>query len=159
MSAIVPTFFAYPSWPALITETAEQAVANLREKSGITVVRSWRESDIAGRFIADQALNSINETSALMADITKLNFNVTYEVGFALAKAKRVVLVRHKGVSPSQPLASDVGIFDTLGYREYENAQELETIIRGVTDSSPSLRHIYPLNQNVPVYLIEARFR
>src|SRR5689334_14863208 len=99
MTAVVPAFFAYPSWPTLLTETVEQAVANLRDKSGITTVQSWRETDIAGRFVAEQVLNKITEVSALIADITQLNFNVAYEVGFALAKDKRVVLTRHKGVT------------------------------------------------------------
>ena len=159
MQPILPTFLAYPSWPHLVTETVEQAIANLRERSGVTVVQSWRETDIAGRFVADQVLNKIIDTSALIADITQLNFNVAYEVGFALAKEKKVVITRHKGVKAKPPLAADVGIFDTLGYLEYQNAQELETIIRGVTDSAPSLRNMYALNQKVPVYLIEARFR
>jgi hypothetical protein len=159
MSTIVPTFFAYPSAPDLVAETVEHAVENLRGKSGITVVQSWRETDIAGRFIAEQVLNKISEVSALMADITQLNFNVAYELGFALGKGKKVVLTRHKGIHAKHPLAADVGIFDTLGYLEYQNAAELETIIRGVTDSAPSLRNIYPLNQNAPVYLIEARLR
>jgi hypothetical protein len=156
---IVPAFFAYPAWPELVTETVEQAIANLREKSGVTAIQSWRETDIAGRFVAEQVLNKINDVSALIADITQLNFNVAYEIGFALGRGKRVVLTRLKGVTANPPLAADVGIFDTLGYLEYQNAAELEGIIRGVTDASPSLRNIYPLNQNVPVYLIEARFR
>jgi len=65
----------------------------------------------------------------------------------------------HRGVNTRPPAVADVGIFDTLGYRQYENAIELETIIRGATDPTPSLRNIYPLNQNAPVYLIESRFR
>jgi hypothetical protein len=153
MPTIVPAFFAYPSQPDLVAETIEQAIANLRTKSGVTAVQSWRESDIAGHFVADQVLTKISERSAFIADITKLNFNVTYEVGFALAKEKKVILTRHKGISAPPPLVADVGIFDTLGYLEYQNAEELETILRRVTDSTPSLRNIYPLNQNVPKWV------
>jgi hypothetical protein len=131
----------------------------LKEKSGIEVVQSWREADVAGRFIAEQVLNKIEEAQAFVADVTQLNFNVTYEVGFALAKGKRVVLTRHQGLQPSPPLVGDVGIFDTLGYLEYQNADELETIIRKITDPTPSLKNIYPLNTNAPLYLIEARLR
>lgn len=82
----------------------EHAVLNLREKSGIDAVKSWRQLDIAGRFIADQVLNKIDEAKVFAADVTQLNFNVTYEVGFALAKGKRVVLTRHMGIQPSHPL-------------------------------------------------------
>src|SRR5436305_6683571 len=116
MPSVVPTFIAYPSWPERVSDAVEHAVNNLREKSGITIVQSWRETNVAGRFIAEQVLNKIADASALVADITHLNFNVAYEVGFALAKDKKVVLTRHKGVTTSQPIATDVGIFDTLGY-------------------------------------------
>jgi hypothetical protein len=159
MPKVLPCFFAYPSEPAIVGETIEQAIGNLRDKSGITVVKSWRENDIAGRFIADQVLENISDHTALIADVTQLNFNVAYEIGFALAKGKRVVLTRHKGIIPHRPLVADVGIFDAIGYLEYENAGQLETHIRGITDPTPLARQALPLNQNVPVYLIEARFR
>lgn len=116
----------------------EHAVLNLREKSGIDAVKSWRELDIAGHFIADQVLNKIDEAKVFAADVTQLNFNVTYEVGFALAKGKRVVLTRHKGIQPSHPLIAQVGIFDTLGYLDYQNSDELEAILRSITDFTPS---------------------
>lgn len=159
MPSVLPSFFAYPSEPTIVGESIEQAIGNLRDKSGITVVHSWRETSIAGRFIADQVLQKISDHTALIADVTQLNFNVAYEIGFALAKEKRVVLTRHKGITPHRPLVEDVGIFDAIGYLGYENAEELEAHIRGVTDPSPSARNVYPLNQNAPVYLIEARFR
>jgi len=159
MPSVLPSFFAYPSEPAIVGDTIEQAIGNLRDKSGITVVHSWRENDIAGRFIADQVLQKISDHTALIADVTQLNFNVAYEVGFALAKEKRVVLTRHKGVTPHRPLFTDTGIFDAIGYLEYENAEELESHIRRITEPAPSIRNVYPLNQNAPVYLIEAKFR
>src|SRR6202790_1156585 len=159
MSRILSCFFAYPSEPAIVGESIKKAIGKLKEKSGITVVRSWRENDIAGRFIADQVLQKISEQTALIADVTQLNFNVAYEIGFALAREKRVVLTRHKGVTPHRPLVAEVGIFDTLGYLEYENAGELENHLRGVTDPASSARNVHPLNQNAPIYLIEARFR
>ena len=153
MSSIIPTFFAYPSSPSLIGDAVERAIFNLREKSGIEIVQSWREVDIAGRFIAEQVLNKIEEAQAFVADITQLNFNVTYELGFALAKGKRVILTRHKGIHASPPSVADVGIFDTLGYLEYQNTDELEAIIRNVTDPSPTLKNIYRLNTNAPPLL------
>jgi hypothetical protein len=159
MPTLPSAFFAYPSYPAIVGETIEQALLNLRNSSGITTVASWRETDIAGRFIAEQVLNKIADTSVLIADVTHLNFNVVYEIGFALGKGKRVVLTRHSGISLKRPFASEVGMFDTLGYREYQNASELEAIIRGISDITASLRNTYPLNQTVPVYLIEARYR
>jgi hypothetical protein len=159
MSTIPPTFFAYPVSPAQIGETVEQAIRNLQERAGITTVQSWRELDIAGHFIADQVLNKIDDCSVFAADVTQLNFNVTYEAGYALGKGKRVVLTRHKAIQSSSPLISDVGIFDTLGWEEYQNSDELESILRKITDTTPSIKNIYTLNKNAPLFLITARIK
>ena len=115
MSAILQTFFAYPSSPDIVGATVEHALQNLRDRSGVTAVQSWRQSDIAGRFVAEQVLNKIVDVPAFAGDITQLNFNVTYEIAFALAKGKRVVLTQHEGIRARDPLISDVGLFDTLG--------------------------------------------
>jgi len=159
MPAISPSFFAYPSVPAQIGDAVEHAIHTLRENFGITAVKSWRTLDIAGHFIADQVLNKIEESTVFIADVSQLNFNVTYEVGFALAKGKRVVLTRHKGLQATPPLIPEVGIFDTLGYLEYQNSNELANIIRNIADSSPSIKNIYALNKKAPLFLIAARLR
>src|SRR6516162_4310189 len=112
VSKIPASFFAYPSRPSIVGETVEQAINNLRNKSGVSCIHSWRETDIAGRFIADQILEKIAERPTLIADVTQLNFNVAYEIGFAVAREKRIVLTRHKGVTPDRPVISDVGVFD-----------------------------------------------
>ena len=52
-----------------------------------------------------------------------------------------------------------MGIFDTLGYKEYENTDQLLEILRSVTDITPSVRNVYGLNKAAPVYLMDARFR
>ena len=83
-------------------------------------------------YIADQVLEKIPDHTALIADVTQLNFNVAYEIGFALAKGRRVVQTRHKGITPHRPWTYDVGVFDAIRYLKYENAEELERHIRGI---------------------------
>jgi hypothetical protein len=72
MSAIVPTFSAYPSSPTQVGEVVEHAVRNLKEKSGIEVVQSWRQLDIAGRFIADQVLNRIRSSRRMLRNLISM---------------------------------------------------------------------------------------
>ena len=50
-----------------------------------------------------------------MADITYLNLNVVYEIGFAIGKSKRAFLVRHKFTAGDLLVAKAVGIFDSSG--------------------------------------------
>jgi len=67
----------------------------------------------------------------LVADVTRLNFNVTYEVGYAIGLKKRVLLVRNAAFHSSAPAISEVGIFDTPGHLTYENSSELATLMTG----------------------------
>lgn len=153
------SFYAYPVDPSHVAATIENALGNIVERFGATSIESWRETEIAGRFIADQILTRISSAQLLFADVTQLNFNVVYEIGFALAKGKRVVLTRHRATAPTSPALQDVGIFDTLGYEEYENAEELIAILMAARELTPSIHGTHPPNRVTPVYLMQARFR
>ena len=133
----VSGFFAYAATPAEIGRTIEQAIAE-KSKAGVGVdVKSWVALDIAGQFISTEVLNCIETADFLIADISELNFNVVYEVGYAIGKSKRVILVKNKAIQPRGLKISDVGIFDTLGYREYQNSVELCAIISDAKSIKP----------------------
>ena len=85
MSAIVPAFFSYPSSPTQVGEVVERAVRNLKEKSGIEVVQSWRPTLHCGSF---HSRSGVEQNKVFAADVTQLNFNEMYEVGYALVSTK-----------------------------------------------------------------------
>ena len=130
-------FVAYASQPAWVGETIESGLERLAQQIGKGKYGSWAENEIAGRFLADPILERIEGAKCLVADISSLNFNVTYEVGYAIAKGKRVVLVRNRAHAADELARADlrrVGIFDTLGFREYENGDEFAAILRNIKD-------------------------
>ena len=145
-------FFAYASTPEEIGSTIERAAKIHSE------IKTWRSLDIIGHFIADQVLSEIDSTDFLLADISILNFNVTYEIGYAIGKEKRVLLTKNSSIRETQPTIKEVGIFDTLGYRTYQNSQELSQIIISARDSNP-LEIKHKKNTRAPVYLLEGRFK
>src|SRR6185312_8367756 len=86
-----------------------------------------------------------------------LNFNVTYEVGYAIGLGKRVILVRNKAIAADETELKRVGIFDTLGYLQYENAEELYRILGAPRDLSP-ITHAVALNTSAPIFLLQLPF-
>src|SRR3989304_7788153 len=113
---------AYPLSPPEIGSTLSITVETLRERYSIRDISTWEENDIAGRFIVSPILSKIDEGNLLIADITHFNFNVVYEIGYAIGKKKRVFLVRNANLICDKELIREVGIFDTLGYQEYSNS-------------------------------------
>jgi hypothetical protein len=148
-------FVAYPSSPSVVGETIERVTHD----SGLTGVKTWRATDIAGRFIAEEVLADVDRADYLIADVTSPNFNVTYEIGFAIGRGKRVLLVRYAPLSSTPPEFSEVGVFDTLGYREYQNSAQLVGLIRGLRDVDPIRVPPVGLNAKAPVYLIDALYK
>ena len=152
-------FVAYPTVPGAIGETVRQALTQLCEHSGQQRLSSWEETDVAGNFIRSEVLKKIKECDCLVADVSCLNFNVTYEVGYAIGLGKRIVLIRNLALVPDGPGIPEVGIFDTLGHVTYENSYQLVELLRGIGSSRAIGLPRTELNRRSPVYLIEAAFK
>ena len=149
-------FVAYPSVPGAIGETVRQALTQLCESSGQQRLSSWEETDVAGNFIRSEVLKKIKECDCLVADVSCLNFNVTYEVGYAIGLGKRLALIRNLALEPEGPGIPEVGIFDTLGHVTYENSFQLAEILRDIDSSKAIVLPRTELNRRSPVRVIPA---
>ena len=54
---------------------------------------------------------------------------------------------------------SKIGIFDTLGYKVYQNSHELASLLRSIGTAPGSISIKENINQKAPVYLIEAKYK
>jgi hypothetical protein len=151
-------FVAYASEPIEIGQTIEAALTAYRRRKGESAsLRSWKVNDIAGRFLAEPILDHIRASKCLIADISTLNFNVTYEIGFSIGLGRRTFLIRNRSVQADGAEMRRVGIFDTLGFQSYENASDLEAYILSMKDFSPLLPTKSPDPTN-PIYLLQYPF-
>lgn len=114
----------------------------------------WIFNDVPGAPIISEVLEKIETSAFIVADITYLNLNVLYEVGFAIGRNKRVFLVRHRDIPGDRELAKSAGIFDTLGYFEFSTSEELKDRLSAYIDGSP-LQSVAALDQKAPVYIVE----
>lgn len=126
-------FIAYPSNPPQIAKEIRAGV-NLLHGIGFSQIKTWEENDIAGRFLVDPILGGISESTLFVADITTLNFNVAYEIGYAIGKSKRMLLVRNTLLHSDVSKHAEIGILDTLGYKSYQTGSQLSDLVQSVKD-------------------------
>jgi hypothetical protein len=154
MSTKITGLVAYPSEPKEIGSTISLSLEKLHKEERFHQLRSWEENDIPGRFISTEVLKLIDSGTAFIADITRLNFNVVFEVGYAIACKKRAILVRNKVIRPDAHLIRAVGIFDTLGYDSYSDSASLVSLVSRITDLAPLNFDENATSRKTPVYIL-----
>lgn len=145
-------FAAYPASPTPIGDCMLAAVDKL--KTGLIELHPWQQNDMCGVVLTDPIFSEIETASAIVADITKPNFNVTFEIGCAIAKGKPILLVVNSGLVFDHQALARIGVFDTIGYERYENSKDLAELITACLHSR-ALKADYESNRLAPVYLVE----
>lgn len=150
---MVQLFFAYPSSEADAVRAIHDAKGRLSLTRRDLDIHLWEENDISGRPLTDPIFEHIAAADMLFADVTIMNFNVTFEIGYALGLGKRVHLVRDQNISRQSGLITRIGIFDTLGFESYTEGASLAGILEGAkTDKALPLNSA--LNTKAPVYVL-----
>ncbi|NQT94556.1 MAG: hypothetical protein HQ559_17505 [Lentisphaerae bacterium] len=147
-------FYAYPSSVADVTHVIDAAKHLLSDTRRDLDLHLWEENDISGRPLTDPIFEGIASADILVADITAMNFNVTFEIGYAIGLGKRVHLTRDGNITRDYALANKIGIFDTLGFETYTDERNLSELIKTYrSDVGIPLRP--QVNPKSPVYVLQ----
>ena len=149
---MVKYFYAYPSQPSHVRQIIEAAAREFKKTQNS--IHLWIENDVVGRPLTDPIFEEIDGSDIVICDITKLNFNVIFEAGYAIAKNKPVILTLNSGTSNDRSLFSSIGIFDTLGYLEYQSTIDLISCLAKSGAPNPLVTS-YPKSDSAPIYLVE----
>jgi len=144
-------FFAYPN-DRRISETIT-AFAQKVNESGHLLIETWEQMQIGGKLLIAEICKKIDDSDLFCADITRLNPNVLFEIGFAIARKKRAWLIRDSTIPAENADFKQFRVLTTMGYREYLNSGDIlasfyrdrpyESLAETVYDQviEPSLRY------------------
>ncbi len=84
-------FFAYPSSPLSIAEIVKTANKEIN-KTGHVSIKGWEECKVGGKVIIEEICKEIDLADIFCADLTGMNANVMFELGYAIARNRRIWL-------------------------------------------------------------------
>ncbi|MEZ2129746.1 MULTISPECIES: P-loop ATPase, Sll1717 family [unclassified Sinorhizobium] len=118
-------FVAYPSGNQYHSEMIEEACRSASTNG--RKISAWSTRDTSGSPIAQSVESWIEGADAFVADVSLINANVTYELGYAIGLEKPTRLIRstHLDFAPIKA----VGLLDTLGYDGYDYPDKLRKIL------------------------------
>src|ERR1700730_15716331 len=87
-------FFVYPSEPRFISATIEEAIRKIKVTTTNLNVVSWKQIGISGQLVFCRVCQHERFATVVVPDVSTLNLNVLFEIGYALALNGGVLPVR-----------------------------------------------------------------
>ena len=125
-------FLAYSSRDAAQAALLEAAVvaANKDSSVGVTTV-SWRTGHHRSSRIIDNILDQISQSDYFLADLTGINENVMFELGYAFGKRRRIIgLIQGHSVSRRKEDLRDLGMISGWNIAPVQNQGEFLNALR-----------------------------
>lgn len=117
-------FFGYPRIPVAQREAVVAAADRLHATGALSKVL-WESLSVAGRFVIDAILEAIDTAGLAAFDVTTLNHNVMFELGYAIGTGQKIWLFRDESDIEAKRKWDRVKILTTVGYSAFTNSEHL----------------------------------
>ena len=143
-------FFAYSSQPEFCEDAIENAITKINS-GGVAQISSWKELRVNGKFIINEVLEAIDNADFFCADLTGINDNVLFEIGYAIGINKPVWLIFDTSHIESYRRYREIDFFSSIGYSKYSNTTHI--VSNFYTDKPYEQNGAYEeLNKNLTSY-------
>jgi len=117
-------FFAYGSTPTSSGECIEEAIKIINSSHEVEL-SSWKQLKISGKYLISSILDAIDNCDFFCADITNLNNNVLFELGYAISREKVIFLINDPSQIESMKRYKELGLLTTFGYSRYSKTDDI----------------------------------
>lgn len=117
-------FFGYPERPPANAEVMRNTAHSIGSDPDITAT-TWQDLAVDGRIVIDQVLDAIDNCDMAVFDITCLNSNVLFELGYAIGRGKQIWLALDSTHSQARKNWKELAILGNVGYTAYRNSDDL----------------------------------
>lgn len=148
--------FLYPNDPEIIASTIEGAVQQLRTAAGSKRWLTWRDLGATGQIIFCRICKALRFTNLVIADVTTLNFNLLFEIGFAIGLRIPVLPVRDTSFLKDAKIFNELGLIDTLGYFDFQNSTDLVKELLDHGRPAQVLPTLQSIDKERPIYLMKS---
>jgi len=95
------------------------------QNGGVVEVIGWKSLAVGGRVVIETICEEIRSRDLFIADVTALNPNVLFELGYAIAHRKRVWLLLDPNIERAKLDFERFQLLTTIGYCPYSNSREI----------------------------------
>ena len=155
--AATDVYFFYSSRQEVIASAIEEGAQLLRSREPSWTVRTWRDLPVSGQLIFCQICKAQRFTRVAVVDVTTMNFNLMFEIGYALGLGIPVIPIRDTSFTLDSQEFESLGLIDTLGYVNFQNSEELAAKLpAAIRDAAVPVMAPFSPNREQPCYLLRS---
>ncbi|MCW7467782.1 P-loop ATPase, Sll1717 family [Leptospira levettii] len=118
-------FFAYESGHQETIDSISKATLDFnKHQSSFEVIR-WEDLSISGRILNKLILHEISECDIFACDLTYLNHNVMFELGYAIGKRKKILIFLNPTIEKSKEIYLSSKLLRNIGFCEYTSSRNI----------------------------------
>ncbi len=150
-------FFLYPGEPRIIARAVEDGMRIISESNSTISLSSWRDMAVSGQIVFCKVCQRQRFSAVVVADVSTLNFNVLFEIGYAMGLGLPIIPIRDVSYVRDAKDFDELGMLDTFGYLDFENSEDLaQKLPPAVKSARPVFAQQYSLSQDQPLYLVKS---
>ena len=148
--------FLYPAAPRNIASAIEEAVRKIRKRESEWEWLTWRDLNVAGQVIFCSICKAARFSDCIVADVTTLNFNLLFEIGFSLGLEIPVIPIRDTSIIRDKLAFAELGLLDTVGYTDFQNSDQLvDALLSKLSSCTPIPTPRSEINAGAPLYVLK----
>ena len=117
-------FWAYSNHPYNVKEDIDDAVRQINA-GGVISIRTWEIMSIHGKFIIDEILKEIDDCDVFLCELSNLNSNVLFELGYAIAHKKKIRIFINQSLQNVKENVKNLSLLSTIGFVDYVNSGQI----------------------------------
>jgi hypothetical protein len=118
-------FFAYEDGHQDNKDAIGRATLDYNKHQKAYKVKKWEDLRVSGSVIATKVFDQIRQCSKFACDLTYLNHNVLFELGYAIAQKKILKIFLNPSIKDAEKNYSEIKILKTIGYAKFLNAKDI----------------------------------
>ena len=123
-------FFAYESDHQENIDAITKGIDIYNSHQKTYTAKSWQELLIGGIIINKEVMREIDECEIFACDLTYLNHNVLFELGYAIGKNKTILPLLNPTISSSKSNYHSFSILKGNGYFEFQNSKDNQSALQ-----------------------------
>ena len=131
---MINCFWAYSDSSSDIKEMVHSVVKKVNSSRAIFIT-PWENMNISGKYIIEEIVSQINKNDIFLCELSSLNNNVLFELGYAISLQKPIRLFINMNLKQAKQDFDEFGLLSTIGYCDYRNSIEVEREIWKLTDN------------------------